>query len=82
MSKCVGVSLFLLELTIVLLAVWLHEIKDTEQITAEQFCEGRKNRIAYNLFFSKFLPAIVGLELFRTSNQQNSIRSRPMYCKR
>jgi hypothetical protein len=45
--------------------VWLHDIQDTERITIEQFCQGQKNKIAYNLFFSKFVPAIVGPELFR-----------------
>jgi hypothetical protein len=60
-----GSVVFLIGANYCLLAVWLHEIENTAQITTEQFCQGRKNKIAYNLFFSKFVPAIVGPELFR-----------------
>ena len=45
--------------------MWLSEIADKDRITVEEFCEGRKNKIAYNLFYTKFVPAIVGPELFR-----------------
>ena len=45
--------------------MWLSEIGDKDRITVEEFCEGRKNKIAYNLFYTKFVPAIVGPELFR-----------------
>jgi len=45
--------------------VWLSELAGKDRFTIEQFCEGRKNKKAYNLFYTKFIPAVVGPELFR-----------------
>jgi hypothetical protein len=41
------------------------EVKKDNQIKIEDFCVGRNNEIAYTLFYTKFVPAVVDLELFR-----------------
>ena len=45
--------------------VWLSEITKQERIPVETFCEGRKKKVAYTLFYKRFVPAVVGPELFR-----------------
>ena len=45
--------------------VWLSEIPKKDRIPVNTFCEGRKNKLAYNLFYTRFVPAVVGPELFR-----------------
>ena len=45
--------------------VWLSEITKQDRIPVETFCEGRKNKVAYNIFYKRFVPAVVGPELFR-----------------
>ena len=45
--------------------VWLSELAGKDRFTIEQFCEGRKNKKAYNLVYTKFIPAVAGPELFQ-----------------
>jgi hypothetical protein len=45
--------------------VWLSEVEKDNRIRIEDFCGGRKNKVPYTLFYTKFVPAVVGPELFR-----------------
>jgi hypothetical protein len=46
--------------------VWLNDtVSDDTRPGKDEFCKGRRNRKTYTTFFSRFVPAVVGPELFR-----------------
>ena len=53
------------------LTVWLSETEKTNRLTKDDFCKGRKQKNTYRDFFSRFIPSIVGPELFRQRIQDN-----------
>lgn len=47
-------------------SVWLNDtVSDDSRPGKEAFCKGRKNKKNYTAFFLRFVPAVVGPEIFR-----------------
>jgi len=52
--------------------VWLSEIEKDGRIDVKTFVGGRKNKQEYGLFYTKFVPAVVGPDLFRQRIQDTT----------
>jgi hypothetical protein len=54
--------------------VWLSETELGDRPDKNDFCKGRKtdNKTLYTVFFTRFIPAVVGPELFRRRLQANN----------